>query len=286
MHQVKITLLVENKVKRRGLLAEHGLSYWLEAGEDKILFDTGQTPEVLVHNARQLGIDLAETDTIVLSHGHYDHTGGLDHVLEICERPRLVLHPAATVKRYSRSLLRGVYEVGMPKSPAVRIESGAHGPEYSHSALNLGEGIFVTGEIPRQTDFEDTGGAFFLDSEGREPDPILDDQAIYFDTPEGVVVMLGCAHAGVVNTCLHVQSFTGHRPIRAIIGGFHLLQATGERLARTMDALRALDLKLLAPMHCTGDLAGNFLWFHFPDIWKPLAIGDQLEFNCTDHAQA
>jgi 7,8-dihydropterin-6-yl-methyl-4-(beta-D-ribofuranosyl)aminobenzene 5'-phosphate synthase len=279
MIPVRITLLVENRAKRKGLQAEHGLSYWIEAGSQNILFDTGQSPEVLQHNANHLNIDLAQADSIVLSHGHYDHTGGLEGLIEEGADTRLVLHREATCKRYSRSRLGSVHEVGMPRHLAVQIDNGFVQRLDSTTPIDLGDGLCVTGEIPRLTDFEDTGGDFFLDPECLEPDPIRDDQAIYFDTPQGLVVLLGCAHAGVVNTCLAIQSLTGGRPIHAIIGGFHLLNASGERLSRTLEALASLEPAILAPIHCTGDLASNLLWFEFPGIWKPLSAGDHLSFS-------
>jgi 7,8-dihydropterin-6-yl-methyl-4-(beta-D-ribofuranosyl)aminobenzene 5'-phosphate synthase len=140
-------------------------------------------------------------------------------------------------------------------------------------------GVFLTGEIPRETDFEDVGGPFVLDEAGMRPDPILDDQALYFDSPEGLVVLLGCAHAGVVNTVCHVRRLVPNRPVHAVFGGMHLLAATPERIARTLDALRAWGLQRLGPAHCTGVAASARLWTEFPQACTACAVGSRFMFQ-------
>jgi 7,8-dihydropterin-6-yl-methyl-4-(beta-D-ribofuranosyl)aminobenzene 5'-phosphate synthase len=140
------------------------------------------------------------------------------------------------------------------------------------------EEIFITGSIPRVTDFEDTGGDFFLDEPCLEADPIVDDQAVFFDTRDGTVVLLGCGHAGVVNTLNHIQKQTGGRPIHAVLGGMHLINASQDRLTRTMDALRGLDVNVLAPAHCTGARAQARMGTEFPDRWDPSTVGRRFEF--------
>ncbi len=119
----------------------------------------------------------------------------------------------------------------------------------------LTDKVGITGPVPRLSSYEDTGGPFYLDPEGTTPDLIEDDMALWIETPEGTVVCLGCAHAGVVNTLEHICGLTGHRRLRAVIGGFHLMSAGRERLDQTVEALRRLSPALLAPCHCTGDSA-------------------------------
>ena len=278
MDAVEITLLVENRVNGMGLWAEHGLSFRIETGSRKVLFDTGQSFDVLVHNARRLDMDLGETDTIVLSHGHYDHTGGLEGLLRVCPEARVVFHPDATRERYGRSRGRAIRENGMPRTMAHLLHNGAYSTQETRSPVDLGAGLVATGEIPRRTDYEDTGGNFYLDPDGEQADALLDDQAVFFDTPDGLVILLGCGHAGVINTCIHVQDLTGGRPIHAIVGGFHLLNASDHRLARTVDALRELNVGLLVPLHCTGHEAVQRLWFEFPDLLQPFSVGQRLRF--------
>jgi 7,8-dihydropterin-6-yl-methyl-4-(beta-D-ribofuranosyl)aminobenzene 5'-phosphate synthase len=141
------------------------------------------------------------------------------------------------------------------------------------------EGIFVTGEIPRQNAFENTGGRFFLDAACTRPDPLLDDQALFFDTADGLVVLLGCGHAGVVNTLDYVQRLTDGRPIHTILGGLHLGTASPERIGKTIAAFRRWDLRQLSPCHCTGMSAMAQLWTAFPARCSSCAVGASWVFQ-------
>jgi 7,8-dihydropterin-6-yl-methyl-4-(beta-D-ribofuranosyl)aminobenzene 5'-phosphate synthase len=276
---VRITVLVENTASGRGVRGEHGLAVWIEAGSRRVLFDTGQTADVLFHNARQLGIDLAGVDAVVLSHGHNDHTGGLAEVLRRAPGAHLFLHPAALARRYIRKHDGEIQEIGMPAALDVGfLKENTAGLTWTNQTAAVTEHVFATGPIPRATDFEDTGGDFFLDEPCLEADPIVDDQAVFFDTRDGTVVLLGCGHAGVVNTLNQIQNHTGGRPIHAVLGGMHLINASPERLTRTMDALRGLDVTMLAPAHCTGARAQAHMGTEFPDRWEPSTVGRRFEF--------
>lgn len=140
-------------------------------------------------------------------------------------------------------------------------------------------GIFLTGEIPRETGYEDVGGPFVLDESGTVPDPIADDQALFFGTAEGTVVLLGCAHAGVVNTLSHVLRLTNGDKIHAVLGGMHLVNASPERINRTMAALRDLGVRRLGPAHCTGDLATATMWSEFLQACVPCSVGSRFVFQ-------
>ena len=141
------------------------------------------------------------------------------------------------------------------------------------------EGVFVTGEIPRANTYEDTGGAFFLDAAGTQPDPLMDDQALVIDLGRSVVLLLGCAHSGVVNTLNHVQHLTNGKPVSAVIGGLHLGSASDERIQQTIARLRNTQLEMLAPAHCTGWPATAQLWQAFPEIFRPAGVGTVFEFK-------
>ena len=271
-----ITLLVENSVYGPGLLAEHGLAFHIHAGSRNLLFDTGQS-DLLVNNARQLGLDLHDLEAVALSHGHYDHTGGRPAVRALAPQARLLLHPDALAPKYAGNPDGTSRSIGMPDATLRLLNPRATFTE-TRAATEVIPGIFVTGEIPRVTPFEDVGGPFFLDEACRQPDPLVDDQALFFDTPEGVVVLLGCGHAGVVNTLLHVEKLTGGRRIQAVLGGFHLLQASPERLALTTEALRNRDLQTLVPAHCTGPGAIARLWAAFPDRISKGGVGSRFRF--------
>ena len=249
--------------------AEHGLSFWIEAGPHRLLFDTGQTPDALLHNADRLKIDLATADAVVLSHGHYGHTGGLAEVLMRANHPRLLLHPGALQRRFSRRHDGSVQDVGMPDATdQARLREQSE-LIYTERPTEIIPGVVVTGQVPGTTDYEDTGGDFYLDEACTQLDPIADDQAVFFDTLEGTVVLPGCAHTGVINTLVYVRKLTDGRPISAVIGGMHLVTASCDRLDRTVQALRRLGVALIAPTHCTGAVATARLWAEFPREWQP-----------------
>ncbi|MGD2121608.1 MAG: MBL fold metallo-hydrolase [Gemmatimonadota bacterium] len=277
---LRVTVLVENTASGRDTLGEHGLAFWIEAGSARVLFDTGQSPKVLFHNADRLGIDLATTDAVVLSHGHYDHTGGLGEVLDSAKGTRAFLHPGAFFRRFSRHRNGTVHDVGMP--PGIDeefLKKRTSSVTFTHGVTPITGRIWVTGEVPRLNPFEDTGGEFFLDRACEERDPIVDDQALFFDTEDGVVLILGCAHAGAVNTMRYVQKFTSGRPIHAVMGGLHLINASDDRLDQTVETFREFGPGLLAPAHCTGTSAQSRLWSEFPGQCKPCHVGSRFDFS-------
>jgi len=271
----RLTVLVENTAGRRGLLAEHGLSFWIELGGKKILFDTGQG-YVLTRNARQLGIRLDHVDAIVLSHGHYDHTGGLAEVLKAARRPRVYTHPAAFGPKYAQNRDGTARDVGMAHidEPEVRRHAEL---VWVEDPMEVCPRFHVTGPIPRVAGFEDTGGAFFEDPQCTTPDELMDDQAAFIDTSVGTVVLLGCAHAGVVNTLRYIQWLTHGRPIHTVMGGTHLVNAGHERMDETMAALRRLEVSRLLPCHCTGFAAAARLWCAFPTRCAGCPTGTVVE---------
>jgi len=242
---IRITVLVENSVHRQGLVAEHGLSFHVQSGEHSLLFDTGQTGLAVI-NSETLRLPLDRVEAIVLSHGHYDHTGGVSAILDVVPAARVYLHPAAFENKFNRSSDRS-REIGMSDCVAMAIRRRAGGLVETAGRTGITDGVFVTGEIPRANTFEDTGGAFFLDAEGTRPDPLTDDQALVVDLGRSVILLLGCAHAGVVNTLDHVRHLTAGKPVSAVIGGLHLGSASEERIQQTIARLRDAQLEILAP---------------------------------------
>lgn len=273
---LKITILVDDKAPE-GLAAEHGLAFWIEFGKAKLLFDTGQGP-ALEANARTLGIDLSTANMVALSHGHYDHTGGLPLALERAPSARLHCHPAVIKTRYS--IRNGVAKVvGMPETARKAVDqvTGLR-RALENRAVLWSSDVGLTGPISRETTFETTGGPFFLDQQGAQPDDIEDDQSLWVRTGGGIVVVTGCCHSGLINTLTRVRELAGDGPILAVIGGFHLLNADADRLERTIESLREFRLRQLIPTHCTGDGAIAALGAAFGVSVAPGKAGDTFQW--------
>ncbi len=273
-----LTVLVDNRTQDPGLASEHGLSLWVDAPGARVLFDTGQSG-AFAENARRLGVPIELADHIVLSHGHYDHAGGLAIAIEAAPHAAVHLHPEALRTRFSARDPARPRAIGIPTSAHEALEAHASRVRRVVKPTLLTPQLGLTGPIPRQVDFEDTGGPFFLDPEGRRPDDIIDDQALWIDTAEGVIVLLGCGHAGLVNSVRYVQEHLGGRRLRAVLGGFHLAGASAHRLDETLRALREWHPLQVAPAHCTGERATTLLRETFPSAWCPMFAGAQLHFD-------
>ena len=274
----RITVLVDNSVQRRGLLAEHGLAFWIEMRGRFLLFDTGQGM-VLSGNADKLDVPLTRAEAVVLSHGHYDHTGGVDTLLKAAPHASVYVHPAALLPKYVRADDGSSREVGIPQPARVAISRRTDQFVETSRPTEICDGLFVTGEIPRETDYEDTGGEFFTDAEAQHADPLLDDQAMFFDSREGIVVLLGCAHAGIVNTIQYIHKLTNGRPMHAVMGGMHLARASRQRMDRTIRGLQQFNVERLGPAHCTGPMATAKLWNALPERCFPCGTGTRMEFE-------
>jgi 7,8-dihydropterin-6-yl-methyl-4-(beta-D-ribofuranosyl)aminobenzene 5'-phosphate synthase len=275
IYDLRIVVLVDNTARRPDVRAEHGLSLWIEADGHRILFDTGQG-NVLGHNAKQLGISLDTVEMIVISHGHFDHTGGLRTVLECNRRASLYLHPAALEAKHARQPAPPHRSIGIPALDEQTLRRQTQSLLWTRQPTELVGAVRVTGQIPRGNDFEDTGGPFYRDPDCTQPDPLPDDQALYIETPLGLVVVLGCAHAGVVNTLDYIAALTGQDRFHAVLGGMHLLRATAPRLQATVAALKRYKVQRVGPAHCTGIRAACYLWSQLPHECFECSVGSVL----------
>lgn len=272
---VTITVLADNR-SAYGLEAEHGLSFWIETPGQKILFDMGQG-DAMPRNAEALGVDIGEAKSIVLSHGHYDHTGNVGLALGFASSATLHLHPQALCRRYS--IHDTPRPIGMPESEQAAVRAL---PEtrrrWVTAPVELDAGVWVSGPVPRETAFEDTGGPFFLDAGGSETDLIPDDLSLGVQTRAGLVVCLGCCHAGIINTLRHLTRVTGESRVLAVIGGMHLLHASPERLEQTAEALKEYAVPYLYACHCSGEQAVSFLAERLGSCVQPCYAGLKVGF--------
>jgi 7,8-dihydropterin-6-yl-methyl-4-(beta-D-ribofuranosyl)aminobenzene 5'-phosphate synthase len=275
VHNLNISVVVENTAGQFDLLGEWGLALWIEAGNRKILFDSGQG-RALIENARSMGIDPATADLFVLSHGHHDHSGGIAALFAAGYHGMIYAHPAAFARKYSKSGNAPIKDAGISAN-ALRALHKIHAHTIDcTSPVELAPGILLTGTVPRCTSCEDTGGDFFVDADGTERDQLIDDQALLIETQEGWVVITGCGHSGIVNTLQYAASLVGTKNIRAVIGGLHLYRATQERIQKTIEALRDFNVQILAPCHCTGFDAATHLRNEFGDRFKSISAGTRL----------
>lgn len=271
---IRITTLIENTTSESGLLTEHGLSYWIEYADKRVIFDTGQS-DLFIRNAKALNINLAKANAIVLSHGHYDHTGGLSTVLQLASNAHLYIHPAAVEPKFCRSHPKA-RSIGMPDSAKQALHHRK--VTWTESTTQLFDGMGITGGVPRVNDFEDVGGVFFLDEDCREPNPLLDDQALFLESSKGLIVVLGCAHAGVVNTLQRISELYPVKSLYAVMGGMHLVNAGSERIEKTIAAFRQYNLQQIGPIHCTSDHAIEKIRNAFPDRYFDCSTGKQIHF--------
>jgi 7,8-dihydropterin-6-yl-methyl-4-(beta-D-ribofuranosyl)aminobenzene 5'-phosphate synthase len=269
---ISITIMVDN-LSDSGLNTEHGLALLIQANGHSIVFDTGQGT-ALFANADAMNVDLKRPEMLVLSHGHYDHTGGIPELLRINPGIRIFNHPEAMVKRYSSHPDKPVKDISMPDAAVAALDNHPRNLlRHITAPLEIFTGVWLTGEIPRIAPFEDVGGPFFLDNKGQFQDSIIDDMALWIETPVGLVIVLGCCHSGLVNTVEYIRKLSNGRRVHGIIGGMHLLHASNERLEKTCEKLQEWSPDFIIPCHCTGEAAVAFMISRLGKRVKPGSAG-------------
>jgi len=276
------------EIPANALVAEHGLSQLVTVSTGGtphcLLFDTGYSTYGVPHNIDLLGVDLGAVEAVVMSHGHMDHTGSLYPILERLGRPvPVVAHPEAFHAPRFFGLTDGRklrFPVTLTKEDLARLRGEV--VESREPVLLCDGTVLVTGEVERTTPFEKGLPNATLERDGKEEkDPIRDDQALAIHLEgKGLVIVSGCAHAGIINTILHAAKVTGVREIYAVIGGFHLSGPLFEPIIeKTVEALSEMHLHMIVPMHCTGWKAIQRFAEAFPDSFVLNSVGTAFSLS-------
>ncbi len=234
---MKISVLTDNHAGSH-TNAEHGLSYLIEFDGKRILFDTGQS-DLFLKNGATMKVSPENNDTIILSHGHFDHGNGLSHLTG----GRLICHPGCFVKRYRR---QDNISIGLKNSKAEL--SSKFDLQTTDQPLQITENIYFLGEITRVTNFESQKTSFVFE-EG-SPDFVIDDSALALKMPEGLFVITGCGHSGIVNTLEYARKVSGISKLYGVMGGFHLKE-NDVQTQETIKYIRENNLTHIYPSHCT-----------------------------------
>lgn len=277
-YHVEITCLVDNAAGRSSSLwGEHGIAFLIETKAGRVLFDTGQSGTVLLHNMEVLEIDLRSIDALAISHAHHDHTGGLPLLLERT-RPGLPLyaHPDLFRERFS-------FHQGKPTSVGISLTQevlAARTMLYlSDRPQEICPGIWTTGEITLRQEPEGRSAHHMVKApDGWMPDPYLDDMSLVIEFPAGLILLCGCCHAGLLNTLAHV-GLTFDRPVVVIAGGTHLVSADAAHLQRVGETLLK-SVRRVYPNHCSGEEAFHALRLALgADVVRPCPAGMQLNLE-------
>jgi 7,8-dihydropterin-6-yl-methyl-4-(beta-D-ribofuranosyl)aminobenzene 5'-phosphate synthase len=275
---LKLTVLSENTAGMGDFLAEWGLSILIQTADSNVLLDTG-TSISAIHNAETLSIDFSSIDKIVLSHGHYDHTGGLREVLRRAKKSiDIIAHPDIWQPKYSQRRGEAGKYIGIPFAKNELESLGAHFI-YTTEPYDITSDILVTGEVPMLNEYETIDPALVVAAEDgtRQPDPLLDDRAVIIKTGDGLVVVLGCAHRGMINTLNYARQISGVSQIQAVVGGSHLIGASEERLWLTIAALQEMNIQKLGLCHCTDLPSISILAREFPENFLFVKAGSVIE---------
>ena len=281
---VKATVLCENAVYGNpGAIAEHGWSVWLETPNGSFLFDTGQG-KGLLNNAAFFQKDLASAKGVLISHHHWDHTSGLlDAMKAMRGGPGgngVPVHAHPDLFKESYAVFKGKKPryFGVPHARPVLEAAGADF-RLERTWHEAEEGIFMTGEVPRVTDYEIGDPKLrHLDDRGELVlDPILDDQTVVLDTPEGLFVMLGCSHAGVINILTYITEKTGKSHFHTVAGGTHLGPVEEDQILKSIEALHGFDIDRIGVSHCTGQKTAARMAAEFGEKFFFCSVGTVME---------
>jgi 7,8-dihydropterin-6-yl-methyl-4-(beta-D-ribofuranosyl)aminobenzene 5'-phosphate synthase len=277
LSKLTLTILCENRVVNPELMAEQGLSIIVTTADGKILFDTGQTG-TLLHNANRLKVDLKQIKKVVLSHGHFDMVGGLHHLLTEVTPLEVYCHPNLFSKKFKIQDMERV-EIGVPWEKAELEGMGAKFILKTHPK-EIMKDVWISGEIPRLTSYE------YIDETYQERvlesfihDELHDDMALIINTIRGLVILLGCGHAGPVNTIKHAMRITGNNKVHMVAGGMHLHRAPEDKINQITQNLMYLNPDYVMPLHCCGFRCINQLYNLARERVLLYNVGDTFTIN-------
>ena len=275
---LRITALMDNKpTEHKALIAEHGLSLYVEYNGRRILFDCGSGANPL-YNAHKLGIDLNELDCVILSHSHYDHAAGYRDLIEAgLGSTQLYTGPHFFEPKYAENGVRhtdlsaGFGQDFLAANGICRTVIDGH--------TEIFPGVHLISGFPRIHDFETIPGRFVRRAENRFiPDDFCDEVCLALETGNGLSVLVGCSHPGILNMICQVRA-TLQKPIHSVFGGTHLVEADGQRIDATVARLKELGLEILGLSHCSGDAADHAICAMSHIQGCHLGVGDSFFFD-------
>lgn len=276
---MKITTLIENQLgRRKDLHKEHGISLYIEAYGKKILFDTGQC-EKFLKNAKKLKVDLNQLDYVILSHGHYDHSGGFEKLIkEINPDIELFIGKEFFNKKYNRRYNCDYAYVGNKFDKEFLEDKHINTNYVSDDLTNITDDIAVIANIDRDKEFENINKVMYISKDdGYEKDMFLDEISLAIKTEKGLIVIVGCSHAGIVNILETTRVRTGMN-IHAVVGGTHLIREDDEKINKVIDYFKENDIKVIGACHCTGLQGATMLRQQLEENFIENNTGDVLEF--------
>jgi len=273
MMKVKATVLVDNYAFGiNGVLAQHGWAVFLETDRGNYLLDTG-AGKIIINNAHVLGVDLTSIQGIILSHHHHDHTGGILEVLEYLKRPVDVYSHTELFKDSYSTRTDQLNHSGVPFKREV-LESKGVRFDLSKEFRSIAPGLFMTGQVPRLTAYEKgEPHQVIREAQGLVQDPLQDDLSVIIPTENGLFVILGCAHAGIVNTLNFAMKRMNEDRIHTVFGGTHLDSVGEEQREESIKALKTMKIAHLGVSHCTGMKASVRLAQEWGDRFVFCSVG-------------